>query len=422
MQPLREQMASAEQVALFSRKSFRTLVRAIGLGHVGELTAEESASTLFRFFRSNHVFDLRLLFTLALLPFAFFAAYLLCGFLVEPAIGVLHMFGINRADFLAKFFDTPSYPSAVIVACGAIITWAYQSASARLGVIDLFACEISTLCRVGTIFDVGKRYIDQYDAPPQNSSAATRKEPAHSDSAESKEEYFPVFDNNARDLQLLEATVVTHITEFYTYMKAVRDLQRMLAAIAPPQAANPNRGSAVAVTEPDPWHEALSNLIYMLFLAYESARKAIEDLIEFEPTRVECTVVMLLTELKCYPLLLRHFRTYLGENDPRYLRLKLREESYKIIAHEVYGAVVSRGEDETDWLPAKRTAGELAKRYKEAFGEDLASPRAPHSASAGTRHHVRGPGTRPAPDDLPRAPGPRKHAEQPASKEAGAPI
>ncbi len=59
------------------------------------------------------------------------------------------------------------------------------------------------------------------------------------------------------------------------------------------------------MTEPDPWHEALSNLIYMLFLAYESARKAIEGLIEFQPTRVECTIVMLLTELKCYPLLLQ---------------------------------------------------------------------------------------------------------------------
>ncbi len=215
-------MAGADQVALFSWKSVRTLARAVGLGHVGELTAAESASTLFRFFRSNHVFDLRLLFTLALLPFAYYLLYLLYVVVAAATIGMLHMAGIRRVDFLANLLDTPSYPSAVAVACGAIITWAYQSASARLGVIDLFACEISTVCRVGTIFDVGKRYIDQYDAPPQNSSAVTPKEPAHSDSAESKEEYFPVFDNNARDLQLLEATVVTHITEFYTYMKAVR--------------------------------------------------------------------------------------------------------------------------------------------------------------------------------------------------------
>ena len=47
-----------------------------------------------------------------------------------------------------RFFFVP-----VVGVVGAVIAWAYQSGSARLGVIDLFACEISTLCRVATVVD-----------------------------------------------------------------------------------------------------------------------------------------------------------------------------------------------------------------------------------------------------------------------------
>jgi len=64
--------------------------------------------------------------------------------------------------------------------------WAYQSASKRLGIVDLFACEIGTLCRVGTIFDIGKRYVDAYFAAPSD-------KPPSCASFVSKEEYFPVF-------------------------------------------------------------------------------------------------------------------------------------------------------------------------------------------------------------------------------------
>jgi hypothetical protein len=46
---------------------------------------------------------------------------------------------------------------------GVIISWAYKSASIRLGIVDLFGCEIATLCRVGTIFDVGTHYIRAYE-------------------------------------------------------------------------------------------------------------------------------------------------------------------------------------------------------------------------------------------------------------------
>ena len=38
---------------------------------------------------------------------------------------------------------------------------------------------------------------------------------------------------------------------------------------------------------PQPWHDGMRDLIYMLFLAFESAREAIKDLVEFEPEQAE---------------------------------------------------------------------------------------------------------------------------------------
>ena len=67
--------------------------------------------------------------------------------------------------------------------------------------------------------------------------------------------YFPVFESNSHDLESLEATVVGHITEFYTYMKVVRDLLRKVE------------------NEPAKLAQALYvSFIYVLFLGYESAR------------------------------------------------------------------------------------------------------------------------------------------------------
>jgi hypothetical protein len=98
---------------------------------------------------------------------------------------------------------------------GAVLAWAYQSGSVRLGVVDLFACEISTLCRVATVVDTARRYAGKFDQPPTApaDTAGPRPPPYH---FASQENYFPVFESNTRDLQTLEARVVINITEFYT--------------------------------------------------------------------------------------------------------------------------------------------------------------------------------------------------------------
>ena len=212
----------------------------------------------------------------------------------------------------------------VLGVLGAVIAWAYQSGSTRLGVIDLFACEISTLCRVATVVDTARRYAGKFDRPPS--------EPADADSSHSppphhftsQENYFPVFESNTRDLQALEARVVVNITEFYTYMKAFRDYLRTLAEITPQPELDSSPSESLLLLHS--WHEAVVNVVFMLFLSLESARHAIADLVEFQPEKAERTIVILISELEAYRFLRSQFT---NEQDVRYQRLNLRESNYQ---------------------------------------------------------------------------------------------
>jgi hypothetical protein len=364
-------MANQLISGLFSGLSLRALARAMGRVPTNELTATESASTLFRFFRSKHVRDLKLIFTTALFVLAVHlllvvllglinASYAFFSEAAAPQVALLTRL-VNAAGNFLSFFITYVGPGVPIY--GVIVGWAYQTASTRLGIVDLFACEISTLCRVGTIFDIGKRYVDTYNAGP----APARPSAAASDRFVSQEEYFPVFDSNSRDLQQLEASVVNNITEFYTYMKATRDSLRKLADM-PAQPAAPDRPAGMATSELDAWHDAMLNVIYLLFLGYESARKAVNDLIEFQPARAERSIVILLTELKCYAFLRKHFTS----DDLRRKRLELREDGYRRDIRKLYHEVeASAGHSDELWVQARETLSVLVSRYNEALDDDL---------------------------------------------------
>jgi hypothetical protein len=377
--------------SLISVSSFRTLWRACTVRDEARLTAAESASTLFRFFRSKHVVDLKLIATLVIIIALF---HLLFVVLFPVARSLLHLHPLNAYDGVLglighclrlAFPATVKYFFPAVPLYGALIAWTYLTAATRLGVVDLFACEITTLCRVGTVFDIGKRYVVTY----RSNSAAEEKyavmkhlaaksaEEKTADSYVSQEEYFPIFENNSSDLQILEALVVAHITEFYTYMKATRDVQRKLASTKPSYLAAvgdtapaPIKTSPISTSdaktsdEPDRldlWHETLANLIYVLFLGYESARKSVGDLIEFQPTRAEDTIVILLTELECFAFLCDYFKA----DDLRYNRLQLREEDYrKIVPDLISKTKAPHTGNEKYWAPAERTIPELEDRFK----------------------------------------------------------
>jgi hypothetical protein len=320
-------------------RSIRTLWRAVLLPEKS-LSAKESASTLFRFFRSKHVADLRLIFVLATIGIA------------------IHVGVVFWISGLPRSGSSLGYIGSGLVLYGAVNAWVYLTAATRLGVVDLFACEISTLCRVGTIVDMAKRYVELHKR------SAIDAETAHAAGFVSQEDYFPIFANNSRDLQALEALVVVNITEFYTYMKATRDSQRKLADTKPSQAP-------LDESKPDPWHAALANMIYMLFLGYESARKSVRDLIEFEPTRAEDTMVILLSELICYAFLCRTFKG----DQLKSARLELRRIDYVRDIRELYTKVnAGHGDNDKYWIQAKETAPQLKIRFEEDLRVSIDEP------------------------------------------------
>jgi len=255
-----------------------------------------------------------------------------------------------------------------VVVFGAIAAWAYQVAGARLGVVDLFACEISTLCRVSTILDTVPHLIGELEPmdrqapgspegaagggapPPKDAAGGGAPPPAPEGQFKSEENYFPVFDSCVKDLQSLEARVVINITAFYTYMKGVRDSMR---------------SPAIRAADPVRRHEATRNLIYLLYLGFESARKAIDDLVEFDPEWAERTIVVLISEFAAYRFLRGEFA---DEDEMRCKRLKLREPEYDRLMPQLRKDVEAGWKsDRRAWDPAFLLLPELDKRYQEAI-------------------------------------------------------
>ena len=197
-------MENGHRPGLLSGMSLRTLWRAYSEPEP-HLTEEEAASTLFRFFRSKHVVDLRLIVFTILVLLGFYIIVIFIGAFIEQ---------YRHETFPAELVVKLIGPAVGIA--GLIISWAYKAASTRLGIIDLFGCEIGTLCRVGTIFDVGARYVRAYEGGAGAKDDGAEKRDS-SDKYTSQENYFPIFDNNSKDLQLLEALVVPHHRVLHVY-------------------------------------------------------------------------------------------------------------------------------------------------------------------------------------------------------------
>lgn len=251
-------------------------------------------STFERLSTSRHVADLRLIFSVAVI-IVVLATVLAWGFCFYDQmmtrwgdIQSSHSDWIWLKIAFAAVRDSGMFIGAVgAVGCG-VVAWTYQAGSARLGVVDLFACEIATLCRVASVTDMVGRYIALFDAEPDSrlpvASGPGSGAPAALDGGmptdsrfASQEAYFPVFDASVKDLQLLEADVVDNVTIFYTYFKAMRDGLRKLSELYP--SAEPGRQ--------EEWRRIIGNIVYMQFLGLESARQAIVRLVEFLPARAE---------------------------------------------------------------------------------------------------------------------------------------
>jgi hypothetical protein len=325
-------------------------------------------ATIDRLFTSKHVRDLRWIVAGALVILLAVVGIVAAHFVLvlqEP------MPGPSGADMTihpawSAIVTHAAYITPVLGVFGVVLAWAYQIGSARLGVVDLFACEISTLCRVVTIFDTVGHRVDAFNVGPPHRPVGLEKTRPAVPHFTSQESYFPIFETCSRDLQILEANVVINITEFYTYMKAVRDLMRALAEIrSKPIASGTQHDGTIDI---DPWHDVARNLLYALFLALESARKAVRDLVEFVPEQAERMIVILLSELQAYRFLRNQ---YTDASDMHLKRIALREPIYNRLVPDLCRTVKNASEREAakpaedqKWSPAAQLLDELSERYE----------------------------------------------------------
>jgi hypothetical protein len=325
-----------------------------------DLNMPSDAATIKRLIKSSHLSDLRLATGLV------FWALIIS---VSIAAFYYHHHIVKNLSIIGSLIG------AAAIAMG----WIYRTASNRLGTVDLFAYEITTLCRVGTIVNAIDRYIKLFnhhnyeighdlsqDHNPLNASpASSAVRPANIRRFTSGENYFPIFERNSSDLRSLEAGAVTNVTAFFTYMKVARDYLRRLGDL---DSSNANMMLKIELQ-----HSSI-NLIYILFLAYESARNAIADLIEYEPTRAEVTIVILLSELSAYGFLIEYFR----DDSMWQRRLHLRAHDYVEDLKDLHGRVfdpLNNCSSETrDWSKARQLWDELYDRARKAKLEVRSRP------------------------------------------------
>jgi len=319
------------------------------------LRTGDPAATVDRLFVSEHVKDLRLIIAFALIALLVALVFGVPGSLAYS--WAFHDKHWNSQVVFSALGAFVAFYTPMLGIFGAVLAWAYQAGSARLGIVDLFACEIDTLCRVALVVDSVAWSIEtfQHGLPGRNDAVNSVSTTRH---FTSEENYFPGFESNTRDLQALEARVVVNITAFYSYMKAVRDSTRSLMDISSsPSQSEPRLDTASTST---PTQEAARNVIYMMFLGLESARKAIGYLVEFEPEQAERTIVILISELEAYRFLCDQFT---AEEDIRYQRLKLREGDYPRLVKSLCDVVkAGMASNFSDWEPASLLLDELNRR------------------------------------------------------------
>jgi len=346
-----------------------------------------SAETIDRLCHSRHVKDLRLIVNLATVILLLLAlgAWTMSGFSPPRTSGQSDAPAADGSIWKLKDLLVPI--GAALASLGGIVAWCYKTGNTRLGTIDLFSCEITTLCRICVVNGLADNCINTFRQVANNA-------PEHSQFSrfDSVETYTPIFDGNAKELRELNVKALINATAFYTYWKATRDAFRKLATLSTKEEleADVNRKR---------WRDGMRNVVYMQFLAAESARKAVGDLIEYEPNRSENEITILLNELPAYRFLLEEFR-----DDVRHERLALRLSRY----HEIVPKIIERVEREykvyesverakaefpnrvgldhlcRDWAKAHRMLTDLNSRYTSAVVEvppDLIARQAAPSAS-----------------------------------------
>jgi hypothetical protein len=325
-----------------------------------DMGGKGSRATLQRLLMSRHVADLR-----------FLAALLIFGIVGVTLVFLFHMFEqlLASSDTLYNswsngFATIGAIEAAFLATLISLLSWAYQTGSKRLGIVDLFACEIAAICRVYAVVRMAPALIDGYrqiqrllDASDPQQPTPIRL-PVDFSKTRMTESYTPVMDHAVGELQVLDAEVVTSVTAFYTYRRAMLDYMLRAGSEAPDGEAD--HGCAMR------WKNYLHQVIYMLFLSLESARHALDDLIEYEPNHAESAINILMSELLTWNLLLSIAHS--SRDDTLHARLAMRYEGYceayrKCYHKAMLGSEYDKDNGDRPWLPARTTAPKLKELF-----------------------------------------------------------
>jgi hypothetical protein len=291
----------------------------------------------------------------------------------------LGLFGMEYLDPFAKSQPSLGAPKqadhsnstavtiafALITAAVTMFNWVYQAANRRLGVVDLFASEISAICKVCIVTDFARKSIDMR-------KAADTTEPLTPRSFETQESYTPVYDKGGADLQALDSNVVSAVTQFYTYRRTMVDCLHLAMA---------QTKSAEALPQYD-------QMIYMQFLMYECARTSVRELVEFEPDQAENLVTVFCSALPLLAFLINRHR---GEQSTVFLydRLCLRLPDYIKEVEDLLDDIDDKAKSKSEtvrkgWSKAVTTGTELRARFsdfrkqtQQETGSDVPHPRQP---------------------------------------------
>ncbi|HEX9168588.1 MAG TPA: hypothetical protein VF886_06620, partial [Roseiarcus sp.] len=149
-----------------------------------------------------------------------------------------------------------------------------------------------------------------------------------------------------------------------TYLKTMRDYFRNTADIQHPDKAV------------DAWKTSMRNIIYMLFLVLESARKAIDQLVKYQPERALYNAGILLSEIIVYGFLWESYRKDALNNpypNARFERLKLRKEEYLPIVAKLNNSIAQHTNDydpeKEVWDKVAALLSELNRCCCDVFGQ-----------------------------------------------------
>ena len=313
------------------RSSAKIPVRWFAEKYIPNTLARNQHLTFMRALTSDHIADLQWISSVAIAATIF-----------SSIMAIMAQFFPMKCniDLETKFL------LAIFAVSASAISWAYIAGSKRLGSVDLFASEISAICKAFLIRDFAKRSVSTAYAMLPGTAASSDIINLDDEKFTSDEQYTPIFDKYISDLNPLCFNTINRVTMFYIYRKLMIDSMKKLYL------ANNIRSK----------QKYIHDMIYMQFLMYENGRLACDKLMEFPSIRAECKISILCSELETFHFLKKHYHG----NDFRGARLRLRSQDYIDTVNDVLEEVrIGYSENPDQWKEANVTAKELRKQAQD---------------------------------------------------------